>query len=79
MRIYQDIDIHNPFQICDLLSASAWDNILKIQQADYLDELEELLESYDEWDLDDLDYFLCSEVTEIFPQVFDDGYEDDDE
>ena len=44
MKIYREIDIQNPFTMCNILNDTAWSNCYLLQKKGLLDEVESILE-----------------------------------
>lgn len=79
MRIYREIDIQNPFTMCNILSDTAWSNCYLLQKKGLLDEVESILEET-EMTEEQLNDFFAYDVETIFPDVFaEDEDEDSDE
>ena len=79
MKIYREIDIQNPFTMCNILNDTAWSNCYLLQKKGLLDEVESILEET-EMTEEQLNDFFAYDVESIFPDVFaEDEDEDSDE
>lgn len=77
MRIYREIDIQNPFTMCNILNDTAWSNCYLLQKKGLLDEVESILEDT-EMTEEQLNDFFAYDVESIFPDVFaEDEYDED--
>ena len=79
MKIYREIDIQNPFTMCNILNDTAWSNCYLLQKKDLLDEVESILEET-EMTEEQLNDFFAYDVKSFFPDVFvEDEDSDEDE
>ena len=78
MKIYREIDIQNPFTMCNILNDTAWSNCYLLQKKDLLDEVESILEDT-EMTEEQLNDFFAYDVETIFPDVFAEDSDDEDE
>ena len=79
MKIYREIDIQNPFTMCNILNDTAWSNCYLLQKKDLLDEVESILEET-EMTEEQLNDFFAYDVESFFPDVFaEDEDSDEDE
>ena len=79
MKVYREIDIQNPFTMCNILNDTAWTNCYLLQKKGLLDEVESILEET-EMSEEQLNDFFTYDVESIFPDVFaEDEDEDSDE
>ena len=79
MKIYREIDIQNPFTMCNILNGTAWSNCYLLQKKDLLDEVESILEET-EMTEEQLNDFFAYDVESFFPDVFaEDEDSDEDE
>ena len=81
MKVYREIDIQNPFTMCNILNDTAWSNCYLLQKKGLLDEVESILEDT-EMSEEQLNDFFAYDVETIFPDVFaedEDEDSDDDE
>ena len=79
MKIYREIDIQNPFTMCNILNDTAWSNCYLLQKKGLLDEVESILEET-EMTEEQLNDFFAYDVESIFPDVFaEDEDSDEDE
>ena len=79
MKIYREIDIQNPFTMCNILNDTAWSNCYLLQKKGLLDEVESILEET-EMTEEQLNDFFAYDVESFFPDVFaEDEDEDSDE
>ena len=69
MKIYREIDIQNPFTMCNILNDTAWSNCYLLQKKGLLDEVESILEET-EMTEEQLNDFFAHEVESIFLEVF---------
>ena len=69
MKIYREIDIQNPFTMCNILNDTAWSNCYLLQKKGLLDEVESILEET-EMTEEQLNDFFAYDVESIFPDVF---------
>ena len=77
MRIYREIDIQNPFTMCNILNDTAWSNCYLLQKKGLLDEVESILEDT-EMTEEQLNDFFAYDVETIFPDIFiEDEYDED--
>ena len=78
MRIYREIDIQNPFTMCNILNDVAWSNCYLLQKKGLLDEVESILEET-EMTEEQLNDFFAYDVESIFPDVFAEDSDEEDE
>ena len=78
MKIYREIDIQNPFTMCNILNDTAWSNCYLLQKKGLLDEVESILEET-EMTEEQLNDFFAYDVESIFPDVFAEDSDDEDE
>ena len=78
MKIYREIDIQNPFTMCNILNDTAWSNCYLLQKKGLLDEVESILEET-EMTEEQLNDFFAYDVESIFPDVFAENEDSDDE
>ena len=78
MKIYREIDIQNPFTMCNILNDTAWSNCYLLQKKDLLDEVESILEET-EMTEEQLNDFFAYDVETIFPDVFAEDSDEDEE
>ena len=78
MKVYREIDIQNPFTMCNILNGTAWSNCYLLQKKGLLDEVESILEDT-EMTEEQLNDFFAYDVESIFPDVFAEDSDDEDE
>ena len=78
MKIYREIDIQNPFTMCNILNGAAWSNCYLLQKKGLLDEVESILEET-EMTEEQLNDFFAYDVESIFPDVFAEDSDEDEE
>ena len=78
MKLYREIDIQNPFTMCNILNDTAWSNCYLLQKKGLLDEVESILEET-EMTEEQLNDFFAYDVESIFPDVFAENEDSDDE
>ena len=76
MKIYREIDIQNPFTMCNILNDTAWSNCYLLQKKGLLDEVESILEET-EMTEEQLNDFFAYDVESIFPDVFVENEDED--
>ena len=76
MKIYREIDIQNPFTMCNILNDTAWSNCYLLQKKGLLDEVESILEDT-EMTEEQLNDFFAYDVESIFPDVFVENEDED--
>lgn len=76
MKIYREIDIQNPFTMCNILNDVAWSNCYLLQKKGLLDEVESILEET-EMTEEQLNDFFAYDVESIFPDVFVENEDED--
>ena len=78
MKVYREIDIQNPFTMCNILNDTAWSNCYLLQKKGLLDEVESILEET-EMTEEQLNDFFAYDVESIFPDVFAEDSDEDEE
>ena len=78
MKIYREIDIQNPYTMCNILNDTAWSNCCLLQKKGILDEVESILEET-EMTEEQLNDFFAYEVESIFLDVFAEDSNEDEE
>ena len=76
MKVYREIDIQNPFTMCNILNDTAWSNCYLLQKKGLLDEVESILEDT-EMTEEQLNDFFAYDVESIFPDVFVENEDED--
>ena len=78
MKIYREIDIQNPFTMCNILNGTAWSNCYLLQKKGLLDEVESILEET-EMTEEQLNDFFAYDVESISDEDEEEDEEEEEE